>query len=73
MSDTDTIIKAYLSAIKLPGKSKFKHFLHDLSLRIAVASTFFFLCIFTSIIFPTTTVFAVIFFLAAVSTHNQLT
>ena len=67
--DTDTIIKAYLSAIKLPGKSKFKHFLYDLSLRIAIAATFFTLCLFTSLMFPLTTLFATIFFLAAVSFH----
>jgi len=65
--DTDTMIKAFLSAIKLPGKSKFKHFLYDLSLRNAVIVTLYTLYLFTSLLFPITNILAVLFFTCAVS------
>ena len=65
------MIKAFLSAIKLPGKSKFKHFLYDLSLRIAIVVTLYTLCLFTSLIVPLTNFFAVLFFTATVSIFSN--
>jgi hypothetical protein len=67
MSDSETILNTFVSMLKVPGKSKFKHFLYDLGLRNALAVTFYSLCLYSSLMVPTTTFVAVLFFLVAVS------
>ena len=67
LSDSETILKAFLSMLKVPGKSKFKHFLYDLGLRNALAISLFTLCLVTSIIIPITSFFALLLFWTTVS------
>jgi len=51
-ADAETMIKALLSTMKVPGKNKFKHFLHDLGLRNAIALTIFTLSLVASVLIP---------------------
>lgn len=71
--DSETILKAFLSMLKMPGKYKFKHFLYDLELRNALAVAFYTLCLFLSLIVPISTVLTTIFFTLAVSSIQCLT
>jgi hypothetical protein len=67
ITDSDTIIKAFLSSYKVPGKTKFKHFLYDLGLRNCLAVTFFTLCLFASLMVPITAFGSLLLFTIGVS------
>ena len=73
MSDSETVLNSIVSSFKIPGKSKFKHFLYDLGLRNALAVTFYSLCLYSSLMVPATTFVAVLLFVVAVSpsTHHS--
>jgi hypothetical protein len=62
MSDSETILKAFVSSYKVAGKSKFKHFLYDLGLKNALAVTFYTLCLLMVLLIPASSLLAVMLF-----------
>lgn len=64
-SDAATIVKTFLSSLKLTGRTKFKHYLYDLGLRNVLAVTMFTLGLCCAVVVPLATPLCAVFFALA--------
>jgi len=58
----ETILKAFMSMLKVNGKNKFKHFLFEINLKNALAISVYSLCLTFSVAVPIITPFAALLF-----------